>query len=642
MRPAGWLLVVGMLLSEVRAEPAWIVDPAGIGPNLPEAGQSLFDEMLADGKGGHRLPFPFESLIRLIEKRAGCAPSACTRAVFIPLGRSLQRTSAAPEFFQFPRVVVAVTTEAEKGAPIKDRLYLGYLEKTGIIEVISYNDSAGRFEFQLVRNYRAGTAPEVVYANRTVCLTCHQNHAPIFSRQVWDETQANPHVRSRLLAARAALHGQPMGSGIDVPAAIDAAVARANELGVTRALWQRGCGESDPCRRAALMNALRYRLTGERVINTDDADYLRDLVAPLASNAGRLWPQGIALPNAGIPNRDPLQDGVITTGVALSHVRAGLEPLAPRPPAEVLPADGRVLARRLVAGVAQWLANEDVSSIERALRAIQGAATTSLTAPCSERRRRWQCDSRALSLAVRLDPGRATLEWLQVEGTPRLNHFELRANGGRRATLTPAGRTLRLVDGNRVTGIEIDRQRKQVRLTVRADFTRWMTKVQNPSRQLTHSGVRNALGLPMHASTAFATPRDEPDTGPVDNSPEHRLFHQACAGCHRGADHTPPNFLRGDARQVRRALRHCAPRIYTRLAMGLQPHTTRAKTPMPPVQPVRDGAPGESALPRDRLEALLAATGALLEAEFKSKPDVEQLLRGGYENLRACLPQEAS
>ena len=38
----------------------------------------------------------------------------------------------------------------------RDRLYLGYQENANLIEVISYNEAAARFEFQLVRDYRAG------------------------------------------------------------------------------------------------------------------------------------------------------------------------------------------------------------------------------------------------------------------------------------------------------------------------------------------------------------------------------------------------------------------------------------------------------------------------------------------------------
>ena len=108
------------------------------------------------------------------------------------------------DFFRYPRAVFAVVADVASTpeAPLsKDRLYLGYQETAAVVEVISYNETAGRFEFQVVKGYRAGGKPEVVYANRTVCVACHQNHAPLFSRQVWDETNANPALAQRLLAA---------------------------------------------------------------------------------------------------------------------------------------------------------------------------------------------------------------------------------------------------------------------------------------------------------------------------------------------------------------------------------------------------------------------------------------------------------
>ena len=184
-------------LADARERPAWAIDPAVPGSVLPSAGRSLFDFVTAGG-----VPFPFEALVRKMEAAAGCAPGKCVKQVLIPLGRSLQRTAAAPDFFVFPRVVVAVTGEGTGPMFARDRIYLGYQEHANLIEVISYNEAAARFEFQLVRDYRAGATPQVVYANRAVCTACHQNHAPIFSRPVWDETNANPTIAARLSAAR--------------------------------------------------------------------------------------------------------------------------------------------------------------------------------------------------------------------------------------------------------------------------------------------------------------------------------------------------------------------------------------------------------------------------------------------------------
>ncbi|MGH6622591.1 MAG: hypothetical protein ACREBN_01400, partial [Burkholderiaceae bacterium] len=178
------LVAVGFVHASAQAVPQWAVDPAQPGPNLPPTGRSVFDALTADG-----VPFPFEALVRKIEARS-CAEGRCTTAVLVPLGRSLQRASAAPDFFAFPRVVVAVTGEGRGTLHAKDRLYLGYQERSQLIEVISYNESAARFEFQLVRNYAQGARPEIVYAERAVCTACHQNQAPIFARQVWDETNA--------------------------------------------------------------------------------------------------------------------------------------------------------------------------------------------------------------------------------------------------------------------------------------------------------------------------------------------------------------------------------------------------------------------------------------------------------------------
>ena len=99
----------------------------------------------------------------------------------VPLGRSLRRSVSAPDFFHFPSVVAAVDGHSKAGyAPLHDQLFIGYNERGEKLEIISYNERAGRFEFQVVRDYRTGAQPKIFYASRTLCLACHQNNAPIF------------------------------------------------------------------------------------------------------------------------------------------------------------------------------------------------------------------------------------------------------------------------------------------------------------------------------------------------------------------------------------------------------------------------------------------------------------------------------
>ena len=163
-------------------------------------GRSLFDRLLAhEADGTPQVPFPFPALLQRVRAQLdGDDPNGGLAIVLIPLGRSLQRHAAGDvDAFRFPRVVAAVTGEPAPDAPaahlyLKDRLYLAHHERAEALEVISYNEEAGRFEFQLVLDYRAGATPRVVPANRMLCLACHQNAAPIFSRPSWDETSASP------------------------------------------------------------------------------------------------------------------------------------------------------------------------------------------------------------------------------------------------------------------------------------------------------------------------------------------------------------------------------------------------------------------------------------------------------------------
>jgi hypothetical protein len=77
------------------------------------------------------------------------------------------------------------------GLAMRGRLFLGFVENASEIEVLSYNEAAGRFEFQLVQNYCEGCVPRIVYARRAICTTCHQGAAPIFSQRPWNETNGH-------------------------------------------------------------------------------------------------------------------------------------------------------------------------------------------------------------------------------------------------------------------------------------------------------------------------------------------------------------------------------------------------------------------------------------------------------------------
>jgi mono/diheme cytochrome c family protein len=116
-------------------------------------------------------------------------------------------------------------------------------------------------------------------------------------------------------------------------------------------------------------------------------------------------------------------------------------------------------------------------------------------------------------------------------------------------------------------------------------------------------------------------------------------FYPYCAACHQSAETFPPNFLSGNGPQVAARLRQCAPRLYVRLAMVDVAPDRRDKSPMPP----------ESMLPAFATDvagwknsparaALLAQVGQWLHAENGHPPILNELLAGGYEALRPCLP----
>ncbi|HYL05647.1 MAG TPA: hypothetical protein VE075_06385 [Thermoanaerobaculia bacterium] len=389
---------------------AWAVDPAAPGPNLPPVGRSLFDQLTSEpapgsaagggaGASSSRVPFPFAALVQRIEERLGPDPAglAPLRRVLIPFSRSLQRNAASPDFFTYPRAVLAVDSQRDpaRGTAagallLEDRLFLGYQEKAGVLEVISYNDEAGRFEFQVVRDYRPGGEPSVAYAQRALCASCHQNAAAIFSRQLWDETNANPRIAAELRRSGRELYGFPLAPGVDVPYAFQAAADRANLFAVYQRLWRDGCGAGDgkeqaACRAGLFVAVLQEALTAGRRFDAGSPAFRRRFAEPFTARWQELWPRGLAIPDPDLPNRDPLagapagpkqysvpqqlgssEAALLAEVVSRSQIPARLEPLAPRPPLESwTPGDGTV--ERLVAGLAEFLPRRDMLTLDRRL-----------------------------------------------------------------------------------------------------------------------------------------------------------------------------------------------------------------------------------------------------------------------------------
>jgi hypothetical protein len=478
---------------------AWAADPSRPGPDLPPAGRSLFDHLVSKG-GAYRVPFPFAALIERVQARLTQEEIfGGTRLALFPMGRSLQRTAAAPDFFKFPRIVFAVTgeplaSERDAGVLLKDRLYIGYVEKTGVLEVISYNEAAGRFEFQLVKDYRAGGEPRVFYVNRAICIACHQNHAPIFSKAIWGESNANGRVAELLRAHQADL-GLSSQANIDFPDDIDKATVRASALMPLQTVWQQGCSQPQDrmqgrrCRAAALAAVLQYGLSGEQDFDTGAPAFLREFVATLGRVWRQRWPDGLRIGESSLPDRNPLGGGSASYGggadgeasadwIAAAHVPAGLDPLNPRPPREVWRFGG-LDTQRLVAGWARFFAAADLRALDAQLVQRRSGAPVEravLTATCSARRtapgaREWRLEctgsepaAQSLNLAGRFDEGgKGRIDWLSLGPAGRMREVALAGEIGRagaerrlRAALKPRqGLTPRFPDGRALASIEI-------------------------------------------------------------------------------------------------------------------------------------------------------------------------------------------
>lgn len=679
------------------AGPVWVVDPGNTGPDAPAEGRSLFDHLtIQDGR--QEVPYPFEALLERLDARLDDSDPYLGRTlkkVLIPLGRSLQREAAAPGYFDSPRLVVAVDTEpaasaGDGGMLLRDRLYIGYLEAADVLEVISYNERAARFEFQVVRDYRAGGTAQVRYARRAVCMACHQNAAPIFARPLWDETNANADVARRIAARHQDFHGVPARTGVDVAYAIDNATDRANGLALTQRLWQEGCGAGRVgarCRRALLVRALQYALGGRRGYDRSSANYLGALRDVMEREGRARWPEGLLLPDADIANRRPLQGYDRPPGGedperlrGRADVAAPFEPLVARPPIATWTPDPDDLVERAVTGLVEFLARPDIERID-ALLAGAEAGERRVAAECDSTREyrpgqtriKLDCQGEGLSLRGLLyrtegPPGPGELSG-RLRGV-RVGGEDLGAmgvagdeieDGGLAFTLARAGSPVlpRLSGGDALAGLTLrwpaaGDERSVLEVRIRRDFPLLEDAIerlaQRDPRLFAAGPFQRAELVPALLASLGAAPQrwccaqaiagPPPQAGAVEPPPDDpplRPFFQVCGGCHRSDEAFPPNFLAGSAAQVRTAVGHCAERIRYRLAMWDLEPGQRPKSPMPPQHAGSLDGERLEQWRRGLLPSLRRALDQVAAAESPA-PVAQQVAARPYSTLRRCLP----
>jgi dienelactone hydrolase/mono/diheme cytochrome c family protein len=686
----------------------WAVDPNDPGPDLPPRGASLFDRIFSRSNGNgadYDVPFPFPRLLAKLEEAAGRRqlPRSALDFALIPLGRSLQREAAAPDYFDSPRIVVAVTERPAAGplprVPLDNRLFLGYQPRAGVLEVISYNEEAARFEFQIVRGYRAGATPEVRYARRALCTSCHQNAAPIFAEASWAETNANPRIVTRLRALGETFHGVAIGEDNRGVAAIDSATDEANLLPVFQRLWREGCAGATPpktlaCRAGALLAMLQYRLSAGAGFDRGAALYRAGYLRAQGRNWRERWPDGLLVPSSRLPDRTPLMLPVP------SSVPVAQDPLRRRPPAERWSAGSRRDLERMIRGLSRTLPEQHVALLDTFLREAGSIPhARALRAPCTILRRGMGTGTLQVECTASGDTqpsfgASATMSERPdgtVEGSARWLEFadgtyvRLRVRGetehgaGERRIVVRLAHRFLAAAVRSPRGDAIDAFAVSWDPAHEARGRRWPAtgelRLAGDFRPVTEALARaaadGAAASPLGAdrfdarrlsrwllATLGATPavsghvegRDptpEPIAEAVSASArgalsaalEHlgplQTFNRFCGACHGADSRYPPGFLYGDTGTNRSAVAHCAERIYYRLSMWHRAPERRGVPPMPPVQGLLLAGTEPEAW---RGGASLARLIAYVKSALEEQGvQPERLLERAYGDTRACL-----
>ncbi|MDH3387404.1 MAG: hypothetical protein OEN02_05800 [Gammaproteobacteria bacterium] len=670
------LIICSLAFGPVKSAPNWIEHASRPGPDIAPGGQSRFDQLFLQADGGYRIPYPFGRLIEALDARIDNGDEPAVLQVFVPLGRSLQREAPAPDYFHFPRRVIAldgepVTRDNEAGLALRYRLFIAHQPKTETLEVISYNDGAGRFEFQLVENYTAAAEPRVAPANRVMCMSCHQNAAPIFAAIPWSETSFNVAVASRLVATLPNRFNSLIGTVTADAGVIDVLVERANYLSAAQLIWRRGC-TTRRCRAAILRAILQYRLSGESNFAEAATGYQRDYLGELTRNWRRLWPRGLALPGSRLADRDPFATEAMTIEQ---------DPLFARPPHATWYRVDATLARGIVYRLAGFFTLADIRRIDRQLARLGGggpsagyryrascratpADAESMILSCGDHSR-----AQGLQATLELELRRDQVDSIRITSLrvpqdtnllqPDVASFTLHPG---RLELLPAdstaGLSLRLANGDRISSMVLswnDRLRdgeSSLEIEVVAEFEHVDQALQrlldedvqrrgdglaaNPfeRKKILHGLMRelNMKPLAWAETTAPASAATARPVGKLDG--KLALLVPYCAHCHRDDRVNPPGFLAGD--DPRAAVLQCAPRILRRLK-AWQTGFAIAKSPMPPAASLEfSGITADDWPASDQYRAMVASIEELA-LERHGEQALKNWLEADYRLLPPCL-----
>ena len=286
---------------------------------------------------------------------------------------------------------------------------------------------------------------------------------------------------------------------------------------------------------------LQYKLAGNRHPAPDRNGPGEAFAAALRSQWETLWPGGLAVPEADVPNRIPLAAPLDphvplreADAIRLTSIERAFEPFEPRPPREVWHAPATPeQAQRLVEGLAQFIASADIQRLDDFLwqqdapsRDIEGSCEIA-TVDLSDGRRevrigcpgpeglmlqgyvQLQGDAVNGGAIARLQVDGQTLTNLAVAGgTYDASQGRLVVQLQERA----AGLHARLPDGNAIRRLQIARLTGDATLTVADDFSLLRDAVaamrEGASDALGAAPLRRAALMPALFAALGADPID--------------------------------------------------------------------------------------------------------------------------------------
>lgn len=160
-------------------------------------GESVFEKIIKDingSKNNSRVIYPITSLVEKLDEHIYHNENK----VLGVISKSFNHQNKNIFSNKAPFTIYSTFLEGKIDYQVKDRVFLIYHDHNNHLEVISYNEEEGRFNFLQVHNYSNSGENKLKKAKLNACMQCHKDLVPLHEKNNIIDSNNLPSIVSEI------------------------------------------------------------------------------------------------------------------------------------------------------------------------------------------------------------------------------------------------------------------------------------------------------------------------------------------------------------------------------------------------------------------------------------------------------------